>query len=452
MSQPAVTAAASRDGGEGEGEREDAGEVRAVSPFERLPDELLLAILEQVHLKTPLLKRNRLAALAANKRIYRLAQLVAFRAVGPSSPEKQAVILSGLFARHRLHPFVRSLAYEYSPVHVTYDTSLIPLFAHLSTLTLTLKPTVLGEPLAVPAAFTAMLKRLTRLTRLSFARGPWFNFEDKAFHLGQDLPTVRTLEFEDGYPDDDSVLQLLASGTSIEHLSFSFEGNELGQQFYSHLPWASLKSLKLEVLEDMLLPRREALLSSLRSVIFPTVAGDPIKLPLTSLCLGGWPLGLKDAHEPTGLGSESLTELFRLLVHSQLKDLRLFYPDQPLLNIKRDVTLPSVFSLTLSGEHGGSLDPVDLPALPYLLRVFPHLQQLVLDELLVDGYVSKRQPAHKLSRAFLPLHYPSMAALIAFASTTQLLQVDWTQSGQKVTLRWTRASPADEFKLERYRR
>ncbi|BGP18152.1 hypothetical protein JCM10213_007758 [Rhodosporidiobolus nylandii] len=453
-----MAAAVSKAGGEGEGRREAVGEVKAASPFERLPDELLLAVLEQVHLDTPLLKVDRLAALAADKRLYRLARVVAFRAVGPSSQENQVVILPRLFARIYLHPLVKSLEYIYSHTFVTYDTALLPLLRNLTSLTLKDldPPGNAQQPLLVATSLTAMLKQLRNLERLVLKRASWFAFEDPSFRLCRDLPSLRSLKLEDCAAEDAGCSQLLEDLSNIVHLELDCFRLEAA---YSRIPWSSVRSLSLTVTDgsDILLPEADALLNSLERAIYPEASAKPQLIPLRTLSLGGWALDMEDRHDPDmyrhGLGSQSLTKLFRLLAGTQLKRLRLWCPEE-LRNSQRDVTLPSVKVLIFDGVSMGDIRVQDLPAFPNLLDVFPNLEHLVLDNISIQDRETGilKPPPHELTPSILALQYPTVSSLVQYLTASRVLSITWRRPCEAAWLRWERNSPTQEFKLERYRR
>ncbi|BGP18158.1 hypothetical protein JCM10213v2_006213 [Rhodosporidiobolus nylandii] len=437
-----MAAVASREGGEGEGRREDAGEVKALSPFERLPDELLLAILDLASGQFPWSLRNT----AVNKRLHRLAQVVAFRTVDLTRVASacRLKILSTFF-----EPRLPQPQGSHADILTLKDSALSPgvlsYLPHLRNLTsLTLagpdEAEYISPPLtfAVSSSLTAALKQLSNLSTLSLSFLPHLHFEDTSFRLSANLPQVHALSVSEAYLADPGYMQLLSDISRIEHLSFSgtFEGADL----YCLLPWAHLRTLELRASAEKLLPDGDTFLKSFESAIYPEPGGGTHILPLQSLTLGTKALGYHDNSfdESSELGSESLTALFRLLSVQQLKHLELEYPRHEILWVDRDASVPSLEVLTLEGRSAGRLETNDLPGLSTLIGVFPNLRES-----------TRRKSA--TGHGWVAICYPALFALVGFLRhRSAVLSVSWTRWLWDVEMRWTRGTSEEEFKVERY--
>ncbi|BGP18190.1 hypothetical protein JCM10213_009034 [Rhodosporidiobolus nylandii] len=427
MTQPAIAAVVSRDGGEGEGEREDAGEVKAVSPFERLPDELLLALLEEVDAIMPLHYPSNLASVAADKRIYRCARTVAFRCI-VTDLDNQSRLLPNLYSRPDLPPLVRHLSFGYHASTFLYDCNLLPLLRNLTSLALyKLDP----ESGVLSSLFSDALRRLSHLECLSLRRSAAFSWEDATFRPSKDMPQLRTLAFDDCLWPSEGCQQLLDDPQSRIEV-FEWTGDTQDSALYNFIPWSGLRRLALKTSSRL----------------------PPRLLPLTSLQLGGMILdSAKNNDLSGGFTLRHLDALLSLLDKSKLRHIHLFLPLEAVFPVfTPSTTFTGMRSLVLNGWGVSRIKPQDIPGLCSLLSTFPDVQHLRLQSVALPSSSAAPLDHDSATEVALVVHYPVLAAILHYLRhSTKVLELVWPVIISS-SLRWTRGSPAEEFKLERYRR
>ncbi|GAA6038047.1 hypothetical protein JCM8097_007516 [Rhodosporidiobolus ruineniae] len=166
---------------------EGAEELKVVSPFDRLPDELVLDILEYAG-DHALALVPVLLELAVNKRFARLALRLhmQFLDAPPESRTLQKLLTK---ENEKRQTAARTLEY-WGPAadeSVRYDCEIIRRLENLKNLTLV----YFGAQL--PTRFTDALSSLPSLTSLTIdAMGDW-TVEDAAFTIGRSLPGLRNL-------------------------------------------------------------------------------------------------------------------------------------------------------------------------------------------------------------------------------------------------------------------
>ncbi|GAA5898303.1 hypothetical protein JCM6882_000124 [Rhodosporidiobolus microsporus] len=214
----------------------DSGAVKP-SPFDRLPDELVLAILDDAR---PFQSLDRISI---NKRFSRLAFPIWANSLVATWSRGQSRRLEHLATRPDLQPLVKE-------VDGDLPESLPELTRHLSTVRLFTNLTYFGAEnimfgpynAPLPAIFTDTLHSLPNLKRLKFLFEAPVSFEDTTFTVGSHLPNLRELVLYTHEDVGPGIAQLLSSPCpNVRTFLLFLSGQDTVAT--SRIPWLSLRSL-----------------------------------------------------------------------------------------------------------------------------------------------------------------------------------------------------------------
>ncbi|GAA6030245.1 hypothetical protein JCM8097_009007 [Rhodosporidiobolus ruineniae] len=416
----------------------EAVAVQAPSPFDDLPDEVLLEILHSALVKVPDPSQAVTPQMISlNKRLYRLAREVWLSSAEFNGDWK-------LLARSELFPAVKSLDFLMSNEHPNaqiYEGVFVGQFTNLRSLTIN---TALPETEEFPESLTDSLRKLKHLHTLTFScSSPW-TLADKTFNIAGDLPTLRTLSIRDASP---ALGQLLTPSPALDHLGFT-PGDDF--EAYNFIPWSSLASLT--VYHERYIPSAalfRGIGNSLTKALFPeTIKRAPAKLPLRRFVHDHFKNGpVYDLVELEGL----------------LEALRLTSVRQAVLNLDLALSgfsslpsLPSLTSLKLEGRSRSIDTPDNLANLYRFLHTFPALQHLeILDTWLhrfMDAPNATEAPQDPASPEFIFAH-PLVATLLAVLRQSTVLSLKWSEPRERgAYYQWTRTTTDEDFQADRYQR
>ncbi|GAA6030262.1 hypothetical protein JCM8097_009016 [Rhodosporidiobolus ruineniae] len=234
--------------------------LKPSSPFDRLPDELVLQILQAV--RAGILLPTRDVEMLVNKRMYRLAQSI----------WNSRWIFDEVVAR-RPSPAVcaaiQHLQYGFPDIEIIAEVRgrAIGTFANLTSLQIDLISDVDDErTVFLPKTLTDSLRSLKHLQDLTFFDDSdgTCDFEDKDFSIATDLPSLRSLHLGALFL---CVGQLLTPPPTFEHLYVFTYADDPALQL---LPWATVDSLSLSLGQPtgMVLPLQEVN-KGLQTALYP---------------------------------------------------------------------------------------------------------------------------------------------------------------------------------------
>ncbi|GAA6030307.1 hypothetical protein JCM8097_009039 [Rhodosporidiobolus ruineniae] len=454
---------------------EGAGEVVPSSPFDRLPDEVVVEILRQAMPSTywdvPL------DSMIVNKRIFALFQPLRFSRFYFSE------LSNAILARPKEIGTVAHLEYWASPSHpqvVVDECRMLDVFRNLTSLTVKLLPDVLAHeapeeaahatsysfgvedgPLeehireyGFPLTFTESLKQLKHLEYLYLRPRSEYKLEDSTFSIARDLPQLRRLVLDE---PSSSLHQLLTPSPCLSHLRlFRFDAMDFTTSSREDLPldllpWSILVSLSIDLgsFGDWQ-PALAKLVASLEDALFPSVPIDwPGKLPLRRLHLYD-PLVDESQPRSSGLSAVDIRRLFELLAVTGTEEvgfdlsIALHYPDEL-------PALPSVKVLRISARDERAMEQPDhVAAFSIFLRSAPALEYLELHGVLFSASYPKTGVAPvSLDMLF---QYSPLFDLLAAIRPSTILSVAWNPPYANHAYRWIRSAADEDFEVDWYRR
>ncbi|GAA5918961.1 hypothetical protein JCM6882_008649 [Rhodosporidiobolus microsporus] len=420
------------------------------SPFDRLPDELIISILEQVFLdsdKNP--HRHEpsieLPRVALSKRIYRLARPVWFNSLWREGGAPQEHLFSNLLLHSDVPALVRLTAFSPKRERLGRDCTLLASLTSLSSLDLYFGPDLTpssadqdDRPIAfIPPEISNLLRSLPNLTTLDLFADWGFFFEDQTF-TAADMPRLRSLSI--GMTSGSAMRQLFPKcPPSLAALYFSGMGSDEG--VFSLVPWTTLRTLKIAI--------------SSKARELDGLFEEPVKAAFNSATCTLERFEITDHYNLYGPGcwgdsspftASTLSEILTLLGSGgAFRHFVLLWPtnfDWPFAAYRFE----SITSLTLREAHNlEELSP--FRNLCHLILSFPSLSRLTLRnvDFLPDDYEleAKELTAEPSSPLFFVV-FPHLAALIALLRRTKVLFLVW-ESAFAVRYSWNRACAADEF-------
>ncbi|GAA6030261.1 hypothetical protein JCM8097_009015 [Rhodosporidiobolus ruineniae] len=194
-------------------DEEGADEVKAPSPFDRLPDEVVVEILRQ--------------------------------AFGDSSTWFKPVLPKTTVLGKRLHYLTQQVWLERHDRAPRYEGLMVGLFPNLTTVHAALATSEEeddpDEPVPLPNTFTESLRLLRNLRELDIQPGQSWQLEAPSFSIARDLPNLSSLSLDPGCT---CLRQLLASQPSLKHLQLAPRPDPSSCQL---IPWTTLKTLSLNL-------------------------------------------------------------------------------------------------------------------------------------------------------------------------------------------------------------
>ncbi|GAA6031320.1 hypothetical protein JCM8097_005601 [Rhodosporidiobolus ruineniae] len=437
---------------------EEGVEEGKTSPFDRLPDEVILLILQAIYAGK---RKSALLDLRVNKRIFTVAK-AAWYATFKATPYPLLI----LAARRDLHPYVQHLAYSAGNAgEFVYAFEILTVCSVRNLTSLTLCGTVDDAFTSVdlPLPVTVGLSNLENLKSLSLVYEQAVTFADTEFSIGSDLPQLEELVLT----SEACQRQLLS--TPCPHL----RSLKLGYGDKTHsdcdaVPWASL-----ELFEIGLPAGSEAssaldnLANSLRTALFPNLnPRDALPLPDASTAVSFRLRALR--LQPTEYSAQpyapdpdvpllqelktlleilSLTSIEHLCLHPHT--LSAFPSDLPQIQSLTSLTLchPALY-LNAVEERLGFLN---------LLSLFPNLEVLHL-----EGTGFRSVSSQSLFDRFTltgpapdPLEalegYHDLHAVVEHVKQSKVVAITW-EPNELETFVWTRTrvQPSEEFEVERF--
>ncbi|GAA5918950.1 hypothetical protein JCM6882_008645 [Rhodosporidiobolus microsporus] len=397
----------------------------AAPPLDRIPDEVLSLILEQVCLAPVAAKlrlprsKTPLSHLIVNKRIFAAARPIWLADVHYQEDDvRQENQLVNRLTRPDARPLVRRVEYRLAST-ARYDLGIISQFFNLVSLKIGLFAFDSGTVL--PAAVTSSLHLLLSLRTLAIeADGVEFNLEDTTFNLSEALPNLHRVEVVS--PPCAGARMLCAHLPQVRSLALAFD-----RAFYPTIPWQSLEYLELLASGPFgQLPRR----LPLRTVSFP----DSNLFPPT---------------DTPNYNSTDPAKLLQLFDRVGVTDLR----------VHAESFVEGDWQSAPTGLRGlktlmvitGCLSRADdWRAFANVLCQFPSLERL---ELFHAEFFGVDDPDFKSyappgSREFLTL-FPQLATLITLIRDWMpILHISWHTPTTRAKYQWNRASKSASFEEE----
>ncbi|GAA5912781.1 hypothetical protein JCM6882_000422 [Rhodosporidiobolus microsporus] len=424
---------------QGNGTRMELGGAVQASPFDRLPDELLSAILSFVR---PL---SSLSKISINKRFLRLGQPLWTVSVTPEH-YRQPSVLQAFNRRPDLQLRVQTVSAHFpdEPDVFSYECTIYHLFRNLKSLDLGgsfLAPRG-GGAVYLEFAFTDALRSLTSLRQLSLVFYNDVELEDDTFSLGKDLPRLEDVTIRSAGHSTPLLPQLLETPCpSVRRLNIEMSGEDTDA--FSTFPWQSLVVLGLALPSNLV--NAQAFLSSFEQAL----DANP-SLPLSHLALGNRILGSKHPIVGFGTSSANTVQLFDLFRRARIDNLELGLALDA-LTPPDILPLPSVQTLVLRGPGVDCSSTTLLLTLTCLLDIFPSSARLTL-----HGFTfgSKAIP-DALKKAAPPsssffLARPTLLTFLHYLRETRILEFNWIPD-RLVRYRWCRQKGGDEFEAETFR-
>ncbi|GAA5919166.1 hypothetical protein JCM6882_003822 [Rhodosporidiobolus microsporus] len=439
-------------------ENKRTAEGTTISPFDRLPDELIIPILEQVFLDSDNNPRRHepsveIPHIALDRRFYRLAREVWYHSLYRDG-EKQEDLFLNLLLHHDVRPLVRRIRYQALVPHIRHDTALLASLTNLVSLDFDLDIGFRDDEVTmhstIPRLVTNAIRSLPQLEHLRYSDYHTFSFEDTTFSSA-DLPRLRSLEIE--APPCDGVHTLIASTPrSLDRLSMAYD-TVLSPE-YEAVPWVSLRHFTAAVQfrwveeddEVTRVPWKEYLFAPLGRAIDASEASSELKLPLERFELtnsaswggdDGWENGF-----PMSLAE--FGELVALLNKINLRHLVLLWDSSV---VWHGLTPKATSITTLTIRDARELyDYLPFRNLCTFLLLFSNLKHLHLRT--ADFTVPDTDPAFaEPSSSLFTLQFPHVVALVAFLRPRTVLHLTWESTfGERYV--WSRASTTEEFVCE----
>ncbi|GAA6030309.1 hypothetical protein JCM8097_009040 [Rhodosporidiobolus ruineniae] len=439
-------------------QEDSVGEVKPQSPFDRLPDEVVIEILRSAlpngHWDTSA------GNMLVNKRIYALSRELRFAHYFFSK------LNNGIIGQHDVIGDVKSVEYWTSRSHpqaVDYEGRMLSLFRNITSLTVKLLSDVLDaedpsngtepdegdlevrgflEEAGFPPSFTDSLKLLQHLEYLCICPTSSYRLQDRDFSIAQHLPRLRRLILRE---PEVGLRFLLTPPPPLSHMTLLrhevvASGGSLPDLPLDLIPWATLRSLSLNLFSENGI-----------SALLGLSSDHPGGLPLCHFHLAD-PLSSLAAPHSFYLSINGMRRLFELLAMAPLEkagfhiSLALRLPDQV-------PSLPLVNTLRL---HGDPLDDNEVISsanhLSSFLSSFPSLHHLELT------HVSFAATSPDVSRLSLDpasdaftLLYPVLDTFLKLLHKTTLLSLKWRPVHDSELYCWVRSAPYEDFQVDRYR-
>ncbi|BGP17956.1 hypothetical protein JCM10213v2_006004 [Rhodosporidiobolus nylandii] len=385
----------------------DAAGVEGItgpSPFDRLPDEVVLEILSLAVARRS--SGRKLQSIGLSRRLAPLARKAWFRDYGcrEEDTHRQAGILQQLSRRRDLQPLLEHLRYFLDhPSAVNYDFAIIPNFTSLSSLTL--RGSLDGESrsFVLPAAVTDTFRELSGLRHLEVSPYADYTLQDKAFSVGRDLPRLTSLKLNRHCRCQKQMLR--DPMPELQHLDICLKNIWT----FSQLDKSTLTSLQHLEINPPLFPKgteRSATVTRAES------------------------LQLLDLADQAGISSLA------------------FSSDAP-EQINGLAQYPSVKSLQLSCHGANAADPSTFLALVRVISAFPNLRNLAFEWMSFSATSSPLVDQLDPNSLEFQIYHPTLLTFLANLRRSHVLRFDITHSPE--TLRWSRATSTEEFHGERYR-
>ncbi|GAA6019341.1 hypothetical protein JCM10207_001265 [Rhodosporidiobolus poonsookiae] len=475
--------------------------VDASSPFDRLPDELVVAILQELHSdyvnngasqyfgRGPFAFASPLTLLAFNKRFYRLARRIwttTFDAVtfdytsaddfafdmDPDDEhyelERDAAleafdsgILAKLLLHHDLHPRIESLEHRAKLDTTLYQGAILSHLVNLTRLDLQLTAdpqTTFGDSV-LRTPMTDALKHLKHLRFFQLSCHSRLVVEDSTFTFARHIPSLRTVNFQ--CRTGAGVTALLSGDAPLTSLKFR-PTRSVGAPppDYTSVPWHSLRRLILRADRASGIEGAAELLEA---------------LPLEHLRLEGTITGrihsfvrrlMPHPRPPlppiTHITPQDLKELLHLLFEfTELSSLSIVF----VVRKKWETLAPTRFEglkqLELYGRGGarskGDLfaslsDEENRAVLIDMLAAFPSLASLTLHDFGFDN-PHTAFPVPPATYLASPTKYPALFDFLEhLREKTVVLRFVWTThfTGEERKVVWRRETADDPFVEESY--
>ncbi|GAA6038099.1 hypothetical protein JCM8097_007545 [Rhodosporidiobolus ruineniae] len=454
MSAPA-SPATDEVGGANEVEEQVDTQTKA-SPFDRLPDELITPIFEELFLSTDtnprcLIPPMELSQLVLSRRLFALARPVWLRWIYRNFGKQESLYL-GLLLHADARPLVKHIGYNVQKAHLHHELGLLTRLPNLTSLYFTtgsdfkVEDSPFTSHTLVPSAVTETLRSLVHLRHLELG-SYGLKFEDKSFTLA-DLPQLISLESD--MIHDDGVRQLLrAVPPTLRRIQITV--NDYPCPILRSIPWSRLAHITVctygdadsephcgrAILENLGMLNAEPEVQPRLQYFRLTKVQDTDLSP-------GWDGGFPFSVDDFALLVERLTAL-------QVSRLVLLFPS--LLDwAPATFQAPSITTLEL--QHPQYLsDTISFRNLLRFLSLFPNLSTLILHKADfsptndADDVADDNATPSATDPSFL-LYYPHVVALVRFLEPTQVRHLVWQSTfGSRWT--WDRTGPNDEWTTDR---
>ncbi|GAA6031325.1 hypothetical protein JCM8097_005603 [Rhodosporidiobolus ruineniae] len=431
-----ASTAASTERATSEGREEVVEEVK-VSPFDRLPDEVVAKILQPVVRKA--LRQRDYSKPLISKRLFALSDPYWLSLWSPRAED-----VPPLFFRPEACLLVRSL--KYTPagrILEPFDWEVLALTAFANLTSFKLCGTVWEgrvRIVALPKTFSRLLEQLQHLLSLSLELDDDFTFVDTEFSVGQSLPQLQQLILGCACTTECAKQLLKDSAPNLKRLEV---WTEHAVDVYPLLPWSSLTHLSISL--SLNWPEWPLMLAgSLRAALYPEQGSSdlPSALPLRELQFRGW-----DSHHKTPPCFDQFRAFLELLSLTRVG--RLLLPgDMPWCDFDDVPVLNAVESLDFWFFRLADKDSIEEQGPFRILAALPRLRFLHLE------YLSLEDPSLPVSDRLSPstdlvLRHPAFTSFLDSLTSTSVLRLDWIVDNE--TYRWTRSRATEEFEVERFR-
>ncbi|GAA5898223.1 hypothetical protein JCM6882_000106 [Rhodosporidiobolus microsporus] len=427
----------------------------AASPFDRLPDEAILLILQAAVSIDP----THLSHLALNKRIYKLAKVCYFR-----EWREQGGSVLGFLRRPDLRPLVQTLAYLPAcdtPTVREQECAAIKQLDNLNVLKCDgyLTQDDLAASVELPLAFTDVLRSLQRLTTLDLGFERPFHLQGRPC-IDQDLPTLRTLHLGDNCGNSSEILRLPCTG--LRHLKLYcgafIEGAQADYSFLAAVPWATLESLAVSFGWS---GTPECPMRRLAAGLGHALQTEKSTLPLVAFSLADKDAPPRDEDLRRGLYHDSLTairDVLALVGQTSIRQLSLHLSG----HFFRHFDLQPIFSVTVlaiqwAGQWARSSDnwdlvtSMDLYILIKTLSAFPSVVDLYLRDFSFSDIPDEERIAYPPDSTDFLARHGTLSALLLHLRSTSVLYLTWRPMYGGDSYRWARTSVTEDFSVDRYR-
>ncbi|GAA6031299.1 hypothetical protein JCM8097_005591 [Rhodosporidiobolus ruineniae] len=437
-------------------DREEGAEAVKASPFDRLPDEIVLQVLDHLFHDGD---GAELIDLLVCNRLWSLAESVYHSVWAP----KPAEVLQRYF-EPEVRRSVRALDYSPSGDGVpsfAFETLALTAFSNITVLAFEGTPTAGNNSLVyLPTSFSRALTSFQHLVYLSLDFDVDFAFSDPSFSVGANLPWLRELFL--GHTCQSQLQLLLHPQSHLRHLAVNLNAAARSEALLGGLPWSDLTSLSLALRDENDEEPEEGvvalgqLVSSLQTALYPSNSTSPVPLPLRRFEL----FDVIFQHSATASAGSTarrafdlaLVPFFDLLKFTSLERLELYLesPSEIPNGLGR---VPCVTSLGLVCSDVDFSRTGEVEGIFKLLDRFPSVTRLDLHHGIFSPAVSSsdRLALAPDSPLFL-IRHPPLSALLSALARSPVMDFSWVDySGSAERYRWTRSSVAERFVGERWR-
>ncbi|GAA6024969.1 hypothetical protein JCM10207_008121 [Rhodosporidiobolus poonsookiae] len=424
---------------------------KTVSPFDRLPDEVVSLILELVWSPSPTdpIPEEAIHPPATRgdllicKRFHRLGLPIWFRSVGSGAIRDGRVEV--VITRPAVRPLVRHATVSTRKELVNGEIALFAGCPNLRSVSICEPWGEESEPdPPFSTSFTFNLDDLSQITHFSILGANVYDTLDTIpadFSLGVALPNLRSLTLS--VVPNRELARLLMSVDNLRHLNLGVSAQSESYLVYGAIPWTGLEHLELRGLDVRPATWTNALYTITHDLTLLHRHRSEDLPPLTLRRLSLTDLSMDPRYdEMSEKRKEKTKQGLRDFVH-HLESMGLERLDIDQYELQRWPTkLRTLKVLSLSKVR--LYEYSNFSAFTSHLSRFPSLERLYLH----DTPLAPRRPPVKPTYGSVPCAtwYPHLATLERLLKATGVLVAEWRDDG--IGLQWTREKKGEEFRVE----